>query len=209
MFNSRGQILLEAIIASLVIMMASLAIVQLVGSTLKGTDTTLSQGGATFLAQEIAESMNAVAQEDWHNITNLTTSSANKYYTSISGGKWVTAAGTENIALNNLTYNRYFYLTDVYRSTSSGDIVTSGGYYDPSTTKVNVNINWTDSSSNSSSTFSQVEYLSRFYNSAYAQTDWSGGTAGEVVTSVATTTFATSTSVDVTTTVGSIQLPLQ
>lgn len=201
----RGQILVEVIIASLVIVGASLAIVQILYSSLRGVDSSISQSPAIFLAGETIEALRAVVKEDWHNVSSLGTSSVNLYYPTISGGKWTAAAGSENINLNNATYTRSFYLEDVYRSTSTGGIVSSGGYYDPSTIKITAKLTWNDSSE-SSREFTQVGYLSRFLNRTYAQTDWSGGEVGEGVTTVTTTTFATSSGIDFSGAVGSIKL---
>lgn len=207
MHRESGQILIEVIVASLIIIMVSLAVTQVISSSVKGIDVTTVATKASFLAQEVADAANAVSLEDWHNVSNLATSSTNTYYTATSSGKWVFTAGTENVVLNNATYTRSFYITDVYRSTSTGDIVSSGGYYDPSTAKLNIGVSWTDTQGKTAS-FSQVEYLSRYLNQTYSQTNWSGGTVGEQVTSVATTTFATSTGIDASTT-GSIQLLAQ
>ncbi len=205
---SSGQVLIEVIIAALVIIMVSLAITQLISTSLRGADTTMAEATATFLSGEIADAARAIAREDWHNMSNLATGSANTYYASTTGGKWITAAGTQNVSLNSITYNRYFYATDAYRSTSTGDIVLSGGYYDPSTVKININTAW-NNSLGIGLTLSQAEYLSRYLNQTFAQTDWSGAPVGEVTTSVTTTTFATSSNIDVTSTVGSVQLSVQ
>jgi hypothetical protein len=202
-----GQAIVEIIVISMVIVFVSIAIAEIVNSSLKGIDTAESRSGAIYLGQEESESLRAVAKEDWHNISNLATSSSNTYHTATSSGKWVTATSSENINLNNATYTRYFYLSDVYRSTSTDDIATSGGYYDPETSKVAVNITWNDNFGNTNQ-FSQVEYLSRYPNQSYSQTDWTGGAAGEVVTTAATTTYATSSAID-TTGAGSIQLTTQ
>ena len=203
--KSDGQILVEIIIVSLIVIFISLSVTQIISSSLKGVSKSKDQNSGVFLARESAEAVKAISKEDWHNISNLATSSANKYFPLISGGKWTASAGTENISLNSLTYNRYFYVDDVYRSTSTGDIVSSGGYYDPSTAKINIVVNWTDKDGAGQS-FSQVVYFSRILNQTYGQTDWSGGSVGEAVVTGATTTFATSSNIDYTVTAGSIQL---
>jgi len=204
----------EIIIMSLVIIMVSLAITQVVSSSLRGVDQTMSQGTAVFLSHETTEALRAVAEENWHTVSNLATGTANRYYPTVSGGKWTVTAGTEGLSLNNATYTRSFYLSDVYRSTSTspgqpaGIVSSTDGYWDPSTTKVTSWVTWVDPLGNAQS-FSQVEYLSRFLNQVYPQTDWSGGSVGEVVTSDTTSTFATSSGVDTTSTPGSLQLLTQ
>lgn len=205
MKSSNGQILVEIIIVSLIVIFISLSVTQIISSSLKGVSKSMSQSPAVFLGRETAEAVRAISKEDWHNISGLATSSANKYSAIISGGKWATSTGIENITLNNIAYSRYFFIDDVYRSTSTGDIVSGGGYYDPSTVKINIVVNWTDLQG-ASQNFSQVVYFSRGLNQTYSQTDWSGGSTGEVVITGATTTFATSSNIDYSTTTGSIQL---
>ncbi|MBI2591678.1 MAG: hypothetical protein HYW34_03310 [Candidatus Brennerbacteria bacterium] len=205
MKSSKGQILVEIILVSLIVIFVSLSVTQIISSSLKGVSKSMSQSPAVFLSREVAEAVRAVSKEDWHNISNLATSSANKYFPGITGGKWVTNGGTENVSLNSITYSRYFFIDDAYRSTSTGDIAASGGYYDPSTAKINIIVNWTDKDG-AGQNFSQVLYIGRNLNNTYAQTDWSGGSAGEAVVTGATTTFATSSNIDYSTTTGSIQL---
>lgn len=206
--NQNGQILLEIIIVMLLVIFISLAITQTVASSLKGVSRARSQTTAVFLAREIAEATRAIAKEDWHNISNLATSSDNKYWPQISGGKWIASTTTENVSLNDLTYNRYFFITDVFRSTSTGDLVSSGGYYDPSTAKININISWTDKDGGAQ-VFTQAVYLSRFLNQIYFQTNWSEGSIGEVVTTTASGAFATSNNINFASTTGSIKLKQQ
>jgi len=205
---SSGQILIEVIVAALVIIMVSLAISELINTSIKSTETAMAQASATFLSGESVDAVRAVAREDWHAISNLSTTTSNTYYPVVAGGKWTITAGSQSVVLNGITYARSFTLSDIYRSTSTGNIVSAGGYYDPSTVKVTSNIAWTDNFNHNLS-FSQVQYISRYLNQIYSQTDWSGGFVGETVTTGATTSFATSTSLDTTSTPGSVQLSTQ
>lgn len=208
MRHSRGQILLEVLIGAAVIIFVSIGIASTVAISLRGIQSTTARTSGSFLSQESVEAMRAIAKEDWHNVTNLATSSANHYYATTSAGKWVSASSNESVSLNSITYTRYFWLDDVNRSTSTGNIVSSGGYWDPSTKKMTTKITWT-TLQGVSDEFSQALYLSRFLNETYGQTDWSGGAVGEVVVTAATTTFATSTSIDYASTTGSIKLQQQ
>jgi Tfp pilus assembly protein PilV len=206
-----GQVLVEIVIASVILMVVSLAITQVITASLRAVDQTMNRGAATFLGSEQAEAVRAVAREDWHNISNLATGTSNTYDASQSGGKWVLTSGSATTSLNNIVYTYSLYFSDVYRASSSdtatGDI-SSGGYYDPSTVKETFNITWNDPTGADES-FSQVLYLARYLNTLYTQTDWSGGTIGDATVTAATTTFATSTSVDTSSTSGSFQLQAQ
>jgi len=206
--GSRGQILLEVLIGAAVIIFVSIGIASTVAVSVRGVQNTMARSNGSFLSQEMVEAMRAITKENWSNISNLATTSANQYFATTSAGKWVTSTGTENVGLNSITYSRYFYIDEVNRSTSTGNIVSSGGYWDPSTKKMTTYVSWTTPQGVSDS-FSQAVYLSRFLNETYGQTDWSGGAVGEVVVTTATTTFATSTSIDYASTTGSIKLQQQ
>ncbi len=194
MKSESGQILIEIIIAGLVIIFISLAITQAVQTSVRGVDQTLAKTAAVFLSREMTEAARAIAKDNWHNITTLATSSSNTYFATTSAGAWVTATGTEAIVLNNITYTRYFYNEDVKRSATTNEITTGSGYLDSSTGKIITDVSWTDSTG--ANNFSQIVYLSRFLNGTFPQQDWSGGPKTLSVITVATTTFATSSSID-------------
>lgn len=202
----KAQALIEIMIAVAVISFVSVSIALAITSSVRSVDTTMAKTTAAFLSQEMTESARAFTFEDWNNINRLATSSANMYFATTSGGKWVHATGTESFSLNGITYSRSFYIDEVYRSTSTNDIVASGGFRDPATLRVTTQLSWTAQGQSGAQTFSQQAYLTRYLNDTYAQTDWSGGSAGEQTVSTATSSFATSTDVNYASTSGSIQL---
>jgi type II secretory pathway pseudopilin PulG len=206
--NTQGQILIEVIIAAAIIALIATAIVNLLQTSSRGISETRAKTSARFLSQEEIEAMRAISRENWLNIANLATGTINHYYATSSAGKWVATSGEEIINLNDITYTRYVWFDDVYRSNTDGSIVTSGGYFDPSTKKMTVKITWT-TPQGISSDFTQSIYLSRFLNEIYGQTDWSGGAVGDVVATTATTTFATSSNIDYSSATGSIKLQQQ
>lgn len=207
MKQNSGQVLVEVIVAALIIVFVSIAVTQAITSSVRGVDQATSRAVGVFLSQELVETMRAVALEDWHNITNTTSTSA--YYTTTSVTKWVTATGTESVVLNGVTYSRSFTWTEARRSNDTNAIVGSGGYEDPSTVKITTNISWTDLAGRSDS-FTQVVYFSRHTNDIYTQTDWSSGPASNrVVTGADTYYDATSSGINATATPGAFTLQLQ
>jgi len=106
-------------------------------------------------------------------------------------------------ALSSNAYTRSFYLSDVYRD-GSGNIVTSGGVYDPSTKLVTVVYGWPGGKQ-----YSMATYIVRGRNNVVFQNDWSGG--ANMTSSVETTTnnqFASSTKIDYSSTTGSISVSI-
>lgn len=104
---------------------------------------------------------------------------------------------------SSLIYGRSFSLSDVYRD-ASGNIVTSGGIYDPSTKLVTVSYGWPRGPS-----YTVSAYVVRGRNKVLVQNDWSGGPG---VTSTAQTStnnqFASSTGIDYSSSTGKIQVSI-
>lgn len=103
---------------------------------------------------------------------------------------------------SSVTYTRYFYLTDVYRD-GSGNVVTSGGGYDPSSKQITVVYSWANGTTNSMSTI-----LTRTRNAVFSQNDWSGGPGQNTAVTSTNNQFATSSNIDYTTTTGAFYLAI-
>lgn len=200
-----GQVLMEILIASVIFIFVSISIATVTSVSLRAVPQSRVGVAGALLAKEEIESLRAISREDWHTLGNLTLGTA--YYTTTSAtSSWIVApAGKESVSLNNLSYQRWFVLSAVYRSTSTGDIVSSGGYYDSSTFLATVTVSSTDSRS-TNDTETQTLYLSRFQNNVYTQTNWATGPVGDVVVTNTTTTFATSSNIEYASTTGSLTL---
>jgi hypothetical protein len=110
--------------------------------------------------------------------------------TNTSGG-----AGIQSIVVNGVTYQRYFYLTDVYRdSNGNPTTVALGNLYDPSTKEVTVVANA------ASSTAAPTVYSMFITNNAsnvFNQTSWSGGGGYSNAATFVSSTFSNSTNTTV------------
>lgn len=203
--SQKGQILIELIVGVTIILFVGVSIAFSIATSIRGSEDARAKSTSLFLAQETAEGVRAFTLEDWNSLDGLATSSVNLYFTTTSANKWTWVTGTEVVSLNGIQYTRYFWSDEVYRSTSTGDIGSSGGFYDPSTRKVSVKLTWSTQGLGNGQ-FAYVFYVSRYLNTIFSQTDWSGGIAGEAVVTSATTTFATSTGVNSASTTGSLKL---
>ena len=103
---------------------------------------------------------------------------------------------------SNVTYTRYFYISDVYRD-GSGNIVTSGGTYDPSTKQITVVYSWPNGPVNTMTT-----YIVRGRNNVVSQNSWSGGPGVTTPETSTNNQFASSTNIDYTTSTGSIYVAI-
>jgi len=196
--NNRGQSLAEILVALAVGIIFVLGAMIVAQSSLKmGKDNEKIQVSA-FLARELLDKIKVFADSDWHNISNLATTSANHYY--LIG--FTATSGDETITVGTTTYKRYFYVDDVYRD--SGGKISPTGNFDPSTKKITIGVGW----SGAQDRFF-ITYITRSKNNIFLQTDWSGG-GGQLGPITSTNNkFDTSTpNIDVSTTTGSIRLKL-
>lgn len=107
-----------------------------------------------------------------------------------------------NLGQSTVTYNRYFYLSDVSRDTA-GNIVSSGGTYDPSTKQLTVVYSWQGGPVNTMST-----YIIRGRNNVFSQTDWSGGPGLSGPITSTNSQFASSSNIDYQTSSGAIYVSI-
>lgn len=177
-----GQLLVEVIISVGLIAILIAAVVPLV---LSSANASLSQSKgmvASMLAKEEIEAANAIKQEDWNSIYDVTKGVS--YHPEIVTNKWQLATDVETINLNNVNYTRSLMIENVNRSGINGaGEITDIGYDDPSTQKITASVT---GFGGAPITISQ--YLSRWVNQNISQTDWTGGqytSATDIDTSVA------------------------
>lgn len=97
-------------------------------------------------------------------------------------------------------YTRFFTVEDMCRLNDSSSTITGtlpcagGSFSDPSTEKVTSNVQWIVA--NATGTVSIVDYITRWQNDVFRQTDWSGGAGTEVPLTDPDTTYSTSTNID-------------
>jgi hypothetical protein len=123
-----------------------------------------------------------------------------------SGGVASYATGTESISLGGVSYNRSFYLSDVYRD-SNGNVTSTvaGNNYDPSTKLVTVVVAASTTPATTPMTLSF--YLTRNQNNTFNQTNWAGGGGQTTPVTVVGTNYADATGISVSAT-GSIELSI-
>ncbi len=196
-----GQLLVEVLVGmgiGVLLIMAGIAMI--VPALKTNTHVTSVQTGST-LANELLDNVRVWSEGDWNNVLALATGTANQYYLVTASSPFTVATGTETLVISTTTYTRSFYVSDVYRD-GSGNITTSGGTYDPSTKQITAVYGWTNSATDTLST-----YLTRNRNNIYHATDWSGGASGNTGSlTVVDNQFATSTNIDFTSTPGSITI---
>jgi len=166
----RGQSLLEALLSITLGVILIGSSVGLIGVSLKTFNTAKQHLQANSLIRQTAEVIQSLANDNWHNIYDLTKNS--NYYATSTQNVWSFVSGQEISTINNVPYKRYFQVSNVNRN-SSGNIDPAGTIDDPSTQKISVFLNY---GTNYVSSSTLIFYLTRSYNNqVFQQTDWSGG----------------------------------
>lgn len=145
--------------------------------TLLIVSASVSNGKLRYINEEMTkvlfystEALEATKLMNWNDLA------AGDYAVVLSGNTWILNSGSQ---LLDDRYTRTINISDVYRLNSAngqayGQIVTSGGYLDPDTKKVTVNVSWFSRAGvNRSQTFQT--YLHRWKAERWTQTDWIGG----------------------------------
>ncbi len=154
----KGQLLIELL---LTIGLSTLFIPILMLSLIASRDGKLreeQQSDATAILKEAEEAVRAVEKSGWSNIPVNGT-----YYPAISGSVWTLSPGTSAIG----GFTRQVVIGDTRRATASGQIVSSGGYIDPSTKKADITISW---ALPHVSSITSTLYLTRTNNLSYNET---------------------------------------
>jgi|GEM_PF-699116 len=173
----KGQILVEIIIGVGVIAFVLAGIIPLFLIGIRGGAESWRTDSARLLAQEAIVAVKALKMENWNNLYRpLGTNNKGPnypYHILKNANSWSLAAGVEPITLNNITFNRQIQIDNVSRTgdNGAGNLETSynPSRDDPGTQKITVKVSWPGSPG-----IELTEYLTRWQNSLWQQTDWSG-----------------------------------
>ncbi|MEK7657953.1 MAG: prepilin-type N-terminal cleavage/methylation domain-containing protein [Patescibacteria group bacterium] len=206
--NIKGQSLVEIIIAMAI---GTILIGASVGSIvllLKYNLNTKTVQIASSLNRQMMDDIRSISESDWLNIYNKNKGVSNQYYISSSTRQIV--SGAESLIIEGRQFSRYFYIENVSRDAGNNiEVIYNSVNDDPSTQKIAVIVQW-----GGGGNIKEVQYLTRFRNAVFVQTDWSGGFNQEIFATTSAGTiingkFATSSSnIDFSSTPGSIRLIL-
>ena len=157
---------------------------------------------AVSLAQDYLDNINAIVDSNWHNIYDLGgKGSSSQFHLAVSGATYAILPSSTSTMMEGKSFTRYFSVENVNRD-GSGNIVETGGSEDPSTQKVAVTVNW-----EGNRTISKTQYLTRYRNISFIQTDWVGGPNQESFsTSSVNNKFSSSTNINYTASSGVIKI---
>ncbi len=135
----------EVLIAASIITVSILAAMAVAQKSVYVSRQAFHTTQATFLLEEGAEAVRVLRDNAWSDISSLII--ATNYYPTFSGGTWTLSTTANTVGI----FTRTVVLADVNRDTSvdpntstSKDIVSSGGALDSGTKLITVTVSWTE-----------------------------------------------------------------
>ncbi len=199
-----GQSLVEVLLAVAIGAILITAGVALIVPALQSNKDAAKVQVAASLGKGLLDNVRAWSGGNWNALLSLATGTANTYYLNTSSSPFtVTSVGSvQSLLVGTSTYSRYFYLSDVYRD-SGGNIVASGGTYDPSTKLVTVVYGWSGGPTNT-----MMTYVVRSNNRVFYQNSWAGGPGATGPVTSTNSQFASSSNIDYQTATGSLYVAI-
>jgi hypothetical protein len=153
--KNAGLTIVEVVIASAIILAATLALIGVHGFYLKSALSNTDTVKAVHLAEEGIEGMRYLRDDSWQrNIESL--SPDTPYGLELIGGVW---QAVPNVWIDGMS--RSVTISSVFRDSSS-DIVSGGGTLDPNTVLVTSSVSW--SSSGATTTKTIATYLTNLWD---------------------------------------------
>ncbi len=199
--NQSGQSLIEIIIGlgigTALIGAAVVAIIFMLRSGAVNQKFQIAAG----LNREIADKIKTVVSANWNDLYKINGGKGEntRYHVDFSSDKFIFENDETSTIIEGTDYVSFFSVEDVCRGDASNDITGVmfcgvGSSEDPSTQKVTVYTRW--STGQSTTELKVPDYLTRWENAVFQQTDWSGGILNDEVVSEPNDKFTDSTNVD-------------
>lgn len=207
---TRGQSLIEILIGTALGALLVVAAAGLIAPALQTNSGLIQVQAEAQLGGELMDNVKAFAAGNWSGLLSLAAGTGNAYYLNATSSPFAVVASSgyniESVNVASATYQRYFYVNDVYRD-SNGNVTSTvtGNAYDPSTKQVTVVVK---AASSTQAPFVYNMYLTRNANNVLNQTSWAGGSGQNGAVTLVGNTYAVAANVAVTPT-GSLQLSWQ
>ncbi|MEK7086715.1 MAG: prepilin-type N-terminal cleavage/methylation domain-containing protein [Patescibacteria group bacterium] len=208
-FSKRsGQSLIEVIIGLAIAAMLIGAAVLAIAFTLRSGTANQKLQIAAGLNRESVDKTRAVASANWNDVYARGKGPNTEYHVDVLDGKLAFFNGSQDSLIEGTAFTTFFSVENVCRSVLNEitNAAPCGGSDtdDPSTQKITVYVRWPAGSSQGE--VKVIDYLTRWGNSLFRQTDWSGGPADEGVINEPTSNFFNSNNIDFSASSGLIKL---
>ena len=134
----KGSLLVEILIASSIIVILTLAMMNVVQKGISVSHQSLHITQASFLLEEGGEVTRILRDNAWSNISNLTLGT--NYYPTFGNNTWTLSTTPSQVGI----FTRTVTFSQVLRDAVTGDISNSGSI-DTGTKLVTVNVSWSES----------------------------------------------------------------
>lgn len=147
-YNQKGFMIVEVLVAASIIAMSVLAASNVAQKSVNVSRQAFHSTQASFLLEEGAEAVRIYRDNAWSNLSGMI--SGTEYYPVFSGGTWTFSTTPSTVD----RFTRKIVISDVYRDSSSDDIVSSGGVLDSGTKLVTITVSWLQGSNTVNKTIS-------------------------------------------------------
>jgi Tfp pilus assembly protein PilV len=131
-----GFMTMEILVATSIITLSILATTAVVQKSAQVSRQALHSVQAISLLEETGEIIRILRDNGWDNISSLSVST--NYYPIFLSDIWKVSTEASSVDI----FTRKFVVSNVNRSNTTFDIVTSGGILDPKTKLINVDVFW-------------------------------------------------------------------
>ncbi len=135
--------LVEIIVASAIISMSLIFLIQIAGSAIVFSHQSVNMYVASDYLEEGAEAVRTIRDNSWGSISGLDSSATYYLAYSNSSNQWSLSTSTSTLGI----FTRTLTFTPALRDSVTHDIV-SGGSSDSNTELVTVNVSWKESTGN-------------------------------------------------------------
>ncbi len=155
MKKTKGITLVEVLIGAAIISVGVLAAISSFNVYVSYALANEKNVGAAYLLEEGVEVMTFMRDQNWVNISKLSTTTT--YYLTWNGSAWATTTTPQYV---DGVYLRSITVSDLQRD-ANDDIVQNGGTYDPNTKQINSTVSYWQGHATTTKTVST--YLGNFY----------------------------------------------
>jgi Tfp pilus assembly protein PilV len=136
--KNKGFMMVEVLIAVSIIVVSVLVAMSVTQKSIFVSRQSVHTTQASFLLEEGSEAVRTIRDNTWDNISGLTTNT--DYYLVFSSNTWTLSSSFNTIGI----FTRTIRITDVSRSVSTGDIVSSDGVEDLGTKLITITVSWNE-----------------------------------------------------------------
>lgn len=174
--DSKGQLLIEILVAIMVASIIITGISNLFFVSIKEGDITEMRNDAILLAQEGMETIDSISKASWHDIylppdgfgSKDAKGAGSVYCVKNGGASWLLSTNLADCSVlaNGKPYARKVYIYNAKRD--NGNISESSGADDPSTQKIKISVSYQGGKD-----IESEQYITRWRNRILKQSEWS------------------------------------